>query len=134
MKHKVTVGVFAVILDKDDRILLCHRTDRDLWNLPGGGLEKGESPWAGVKREVKEETGLDVQITKLLGVYSKLEEEEILFQFECEVNGGELTLNEEADQLEYFSLNEIPENTSKRQIERLHDYFDNRNKLHMRVQ
>ncbi len=134
MKCKFTIGVFAVILDKDDRILLCHRTDYDLWNLPGGGLEKGESPWNGVKREVKEETGLDVEITELVGIYSRIDKDEVIFQFKCEVTGGELTLNDEADKLEYFSLTEIPKNTSPNQVARLQDYFDNRDKLHMRVQ
>ena len=51
-----TIGVFAIIFDDKNRILFCHRRDHDLWNLPGGRLEKGEAPWKGVIREVKEET------------------------------------------------------------------------------
>jgi len=43
-----TIGVFAIILDESRRVLLCHRRDFDLWNLPGGGLERGESPQDGV--------------------------------------------------------------------------------------
>ena len=39
-----TVGSFAVIFDKEDRVLLSHRTDLDIWNLPGGGVENGELP------------------------------------------------------------------------------------------
>ena len=49
-----TIGVFAIILDTNKKILLCHRRDYDLWNLPGGGLEDFESPTNAVKREVKE--------------------------------------------------------------------------------
>jgi len=51
---KFTIGVFAVIFNKKKEILLCHRRDYDLWNLPGGGVEKGESPWQAVARETKE--------------------------------------------------------------------------------
>lgn len=36
---------FAIIFDKRNKIILCHRRDYDLWNLPGGGLKEGESPW-----------------------------------------------------------------------------------------
>jgi ADP-ribose pyrophosphatase YjhB (NUDIX family) len=41
--HRLNIGVFAIIFDDKKRILFCHRTDRDLWNLPGGALEKGEA-------------------------------------------------------------------------------------------
>lgn len=52
------IGVFATITDSEGRVLLVHRTDCDWWCQPGGGLEHGESPWQGVVREVREETGL----------------------------------------------------------------------------
>ncbi len=45
MNHDTfNIGVFAIIFDRKKRILFCHRTDCDLWNLPGGALEKGEAP------------------------------------------------------------------------------------------
>lgn len=118
-----TIGVFAIILDENNRILLCHRTDRDLWNLPGGGLEKGETPWQGVKREVKEEVGLDVEVMKLKGIYSKTFKDEIVFTFVCKRVGGSLTLSDEADKIKYFGINEIPVNTVQRHIERIKDFF-----------
>ncbi|MFA5994556.1 MAG: NUDIX domain-containing protein, partial [Parcubacteria group bacterium] len=71
MKQAFTIGVFGIIRDEKNRVLLVLRQDYDLWNLPGGGLEKGESPWQGVVREVKEETGLDVEVVRLAGIYSK---------------------------------------------------------------
>ena len=134
MKNKFTIGAFGIIVDKENRILLVHRNDYDLWNLPGGGLDSGESPWAGVIREVKEETGLDVKVSKLLGVYSKPEKDEIVFNFECKVVGGKLTLNEEARDLKYFALQEIPENTSPKQVERIKDYYQDNDQLVMKIQ
>ena len=68
-----TLGAFAIIFDAESRVLLCHRRDMDAWNLPGGGVERGELPTEAVLREVKEETGLDAAIVRLLGVYGKVD-------------------------------------------------------------
>ncbi len=62
------IGVFATITDGEGRVLLVHRTDCDWWCQPGGVLERGEAPWAGVAREVREETGLEVTGERLAGV------------------------------------------------------------------
>jgi ADP-ribose pyrophosphatase YjhB (NUDIX family) len=119
------VGVFAAIFNDQNQVLLCHRNDYDLWNLPGGGLESDESPWDGVVREVKEETGLDVKVTRLAGIYHKPQKQEIVFQFICEIIGGEITLNDEADKINYFSIADIPKNTSPKQVMRIHDILEN---------
>jgi mutator protein MutT len=116
------IGAFAIIA-QNDKILLCHRRDKDLWNLPGGKVEDGESPWEGVMREVKEEIGVDVSVNKLLGIYFKTEQNEIVFSFECSVKNGEPILSDEADEIKFFSLEEIPANTAPRQVERIKDYL-----------
>lgn len=116
-----TVGVFAIIFDDQQRVLLCHRRDYDLWNLPGGTMEKGESPWQGVIREVKEETGLDVEVERLLGVYSKPDKGDIVFSFLCKIVRGASTLTDEADQIEYFEFAQLPANTVPKQVERIQD-------------
>ena len=67
---KITrIGGYAVI-QNEGSILLCQLTRSRLWTLPGGGLEFGESPVDAMIREVKEETGFDVEQTALLGVNS----------------------------------------------------------------
>jgi len=50
-----TIGAFAFIFDEQGRILLCHRRDLNVWNLPGGGVESGELPTEAVVREVRED-------------------------------------------------------------------------------
>jgi len=121
MKNIFAISSFGIIFDQENKILLCHRRDYDLWNLPGGTMEPGESPWECVLREVKEETGLNVEIKKLIGIYNKPKKNEICFSFICSIISGSLTLNDEADKLEYFSIKDIPANTSIKQIERMKD-------------
>lgn len=129
-----SIGAFAIILDEKRRVLLCHRRDYDLWNLPGGGVEKGEAPWQGCIREVAEEVGLEVEVDRLVGVYSKPERDEVVFAFVCVIIGGELTTSDEADQIEYFALEQIPRNTSPKQVERIRDALEGRKEPVMRVQ
>lgn len=128
-KATFTVGAFTLIFDDKNRILLCHRRDYDFWNLPGGGLEKGEAPWDGAVREVKEETGLDVEIKDLVHVSNHPKKNDIVFLFTCKVVGGEITLNDEADKIEYFALEKIPHNTSPRHVLRIKDVLKNPNKV-----
>ena len=134
MKARFTVGIFGIIFDPQQRVLLCHRRDYDLWNLPGGGLEAGESPWGGLVREVKEETGLIVEISRLTGIYSKHDRSEIVFAFVCSVVSGKITLNDEADKIEYFALEKITVNTSLKQVERIKDALKNQERTIFKVQ
>lgn len=134
MKSQFTIGVFGIIFDKQKRVLLCHRCDQDLWNLPGGGLESGESPGDGVRREIKEESGLDTEIVSLAGVYSKPDKNEVVLSFVCKIIGGKITLNDEADKIEYFEVNKFPPNTSQKQVERIKDAISNPDKITYKVQ
>lgn len=60
----------AVVLpDAQGRILLCLHSDKQIWVTPGGLIEPGEQPAAAAVRETMEETGLEVQVTGILGVY-----------------------------------------------------------------
>lgn len=54
------------------KILLTKREDFETWILPSGGVEDGESIAQAAIRETKEETGLDVELTRLVGIYSRL--------------------------------------------------------------
>lgn len=121
-----SIGAFAIIWDLSGRVLLCHRRDMDAWNLPGGGVESGELPTEAAVREAREETGLEVTIDRLVGVYGKAEKDELVFSFVCRIVGGELQETDEADACRFFSLSEIPHNTSPKQIERIHDALKDR--------
>jgi len=113
---KFEVGVHAVIFDDQERILLGHRRDMDLWDLPGGGLEPGELPTEGVIRETEEETGLDVEVERLflLGVTP---DSLMGFVFYCHVVGGEISTTDETDVVAFFARNELPEMITPRKQE-----------------
>lgn len=129
-----TTGAFAIIFDDNERILLSHRRDIDMWNLPGGRVETGEMPWEAVIRETREETGLDVTIERLVGVYGKAEKDELVFAFLCRSAGGGLTPTDEADEHRYFSVDQIPPNTLPKQVERIHDALLSADSLILRRQ
>ena len=129
MKTQFTIGVFGIIFNEKQEILLCHRTDYDLWNLPGGGLENGEAPWEGVIREIKEETGLDAEVIRLAGVYNKPKNNNLAFSFICRYKAGEITLNNESDQIAYFPFDKFPYNIVPKQLERIKDAIENPNEI-----
>lgn len=115
---RIRPGFSAAIFDEArKKVLLQRRADNGRWSLPGGGMEPGESAAETCVREVLEETGLQISVRRLVGVYTDphfvIEYADgnrwqiVAFHFEAEVTGGELTLNEETKELAYFSLREI---------------------------
>ncbi len=100
------VGVGAVVVD-DGRVLLVRRGSEPLrghWTLPGGALEVGESLAEGVVREVKEETGLEVEPIELIEVLDRIHREGervryhyVIADYLCRVMGGELQAASDAD-------------------------------------
>ena len=116
-----SIGAFVIILDECERTLLCHRRDMDVWNLPGGGVESGELPTEAAIRETREETGLDVALDRLVGVYGKTDKDELVFAFAAHATGGHLSTTDEADACAYFCLQSIPHNTIPKHVERIND-------------
>jgi 8-oxo-dGTP pyrophosphatase MutT (NUDIX family) len=68
--NSIAVAVSAFIQDDDGRILMIRRTDNDLYSIPGGQLELGETLAEAAVREVREETGIECEITGVIGLYS----------------------------------------------------------------
>ncbi len=115
------IGVNALIFDSEGRILLGHRRDINWWNLPGGGMEAGETVDEAVRREVYEETGLEVKVEQLVGVYSKPQKQEVVLTFLCHPIGGTLRATEEARENRYFAPGSLPHNILPKHRQRIED-------------
>src|SRR4029453_2402434 len=68
--NSIVPAASAVVTNDAGELLLQRRSDNDLWALPGGTMDVGERIAETVVREVREETGLDVEVTGIVGVYS----------------------------------------------------------------
>ncbi|MFF8900050.1 NUDIX domain-containing protein [Streptomyces lydicus] len=110
--NSLVVAASAVVTDGEGRILLQRRRDNDLWALPGGGMEMTDSLPGTAVREVKEETGLDVEITGLVGTYTDprhviaYTDGEVRRQFNvcftARVTGGRLAISDESTELRFI--------------------------------
>jgi ADP-ribose pyrophosphatase YjhB (NUDIX family) len=109
--NSIVPSVTAIVLDTEGALLLVHKTDNNLWALPGGGVDLGESVSDAVVREVKEETGLDVEVTDLVGVYTNprhviaYDDGEVRQQFSLcfrtRLLGGQLATSSETSEVEF---------------------------------
>ncbi|MCP5097545.1 MAG: NUDIX domain-containing protein [Chloroflexi bacterium] len=101
-----------VAIIQDGKILLTKRQDFEVWCLPGGHVDPGESVAYAAKREAVEETGLTVELTRFIGLYSRLGGEHTihLSLFAAEPVGGVLNPQlEEVLELAYFAPDALPE-------------------------
>lgn len=110
MTSPYTVWAFWIVLNEKKQVLLVLRNDIPFRNLPWGQLEDKESPRDAVIREVKEETGLQVKIDRLVGVYAKNDKNDVVFLFTCSVISWELTLNAEAKDFCWSDFDTLPLN------------------------
>ncbi|MGL5002349.1 MAG: NUDIX domain-containing protein [Casimicrobium sp.] len=129
------VSVTAFMLDARGYVLLQRRSDNGFWNMPGGGLELGENFETAVKREVFEETGLEVEVLRLIGVYSDPSITVMTYPdgrclqyvsslFECRVIQGALRVDHESLELGWFDPLALPEPFSPNHVTRLRDALD----------
>ncbi|EEK74965.1 MULTISPECIES: NUDIX hydrolase [Bacillus] len=94
--------VYALIHDSEkDKILMVHNVEQNVWSLPGGAVEKGETLEQALVREVKEEIGLTATLSGLVAINEKFFEEKghhaLFFTFRANVVTGELGAEDEGE-------------------------------------
>jgi 8-oxo-dGTP pyrophosphatase MutT (NUDIX family) len=109
--------VVAIVTNDDGRVLMIHKTDNNKWALPGGGHEPGESIADTVVREVKEETGYDVEVETITGTYTNprhvmaYDDGEVRQQFSiafrARLIGGQKRTSDESSEVEWLTPQQI---------------------------
>jgi 8-oxo-dGTP diphosphatase len=108
-RPRFRAAVAAVIFNEQGQILLFKHTYRKFeWGLPAGGLEHREQPIDAVKREFFEETGMQIQVEKLLTVISAREDDHLSTIYLCEIVDGQFKPSHEISEMKYFHINDLP--------------------------
>lgn len=115
--------VAVALFDESRRILLVRQEyGHRLWSLPGGAVERQESPVAAAVRETAEETGLAVEISGLIGIYAAPERDMLSLLFRGEVvESGTWQPTSEIAEIGFFAMDQLPEPMSDRMHQRIDD-------------
>jgi ADP-ribose pyrophosphatase YjhB (NUDIX family) len=109
VRPKYRVAVAAMVFDERGRILLFKHTYRKFeWGIPAGSLEYGEQPEIAVAREFLEETGMYIQVERLLLAESAPGDRHVSLIYLCKISGGAFRQSAEISEMEYFDINDLP--------------------------
>ena len=133
--HKpiMVTAIVCIIYDKEKGLLFEKRTDNGMWCVPGGAIELGESLEEALKREVKEETSLDVFNPKMVDVKASVHliypnEDEVYYTdvvYVVEEYEGELNPDSESEELVWYPIDNIPDNIMPTQIDYINNFIKN---------
>ncbi|MFF5054720.1 NUDIX hydrolase [Micromonospora sp. NPDC000663] len=125
--NRIVVAVTVFVQDRQGQVLLIQRTDNDLWALPGGAQDFGEAITDTAVRETREETGIEVEVAEIVGIYSdprhlvEYSDGEVRQQFSicfrAQYLSGDPTTSDESSSVVWIArdeLNRLPMHTSMR--------------------
>lgn len=133
--NSIVPSVNVIVTDDQDRILMIRRSDNDNWAVPGGAIDLGESLTQAAIRETKEETGIDCEITGLVGIYTDpkhvihyTSDGEVRQEFSILLTGravsGEPTPSDESTEVHWLARDELNLNSMDRSMRlRLEQYL-----------
>lgn len=112
--NSIKPAAAVAVFDGDGRILLLRRKDNDKWTMPGGTMDFGESLAQCAVREVREETGFDIEISGLIGTYTDPNvliaysdgeiRQEFTLVYAAKIKSGELTIDDESKEAVWWSI------------------------------
>ena len=117
--NSIVPSVTAIVTNDVGELLLVHKTDNNLWALPGGGMDPGESIAQAAVRETKEETGMDIEVAGIVGLYTNphhviaYDDGEVRQQFSVcfttQLLGGQISTSSETSEVEFVPLERLDE-------------------------
>ena len=115
---RFTVTAGAIVFNNSGQVLLLKHRFRagSGWGLPGGFLEAGEQPLDALRRELREEIGMEIKDVEVFAARSFRKPQQVEVLFRCRANGSPQPRNVEVELAEWFSLNSLPEGLPKDQI------------------
>ncbi len=134
------VAVAALIINDENKILIIRRGNepgKGLWSIPGGVVELGEHLYQALRREVKEETGLEITPLELLDVFEVLDYDSsgnlryhyIIIDYIAKSSGGVLKASTDASEVKWVSLNDINSYNITRSLRTLLDRHQHKLKM-----
>ena len=140
--NSIVPSVTAIVPSERGEILLVHKTDNNLWALPGGGMDVGEYMADTVVREVREETGIEVEVTGVVGIYTNpahvmaYDDGEVRQQcsicFTTKMLGGRLRTSSETSEVRFVQPSELHALRIHPSMRlRIDHYFERRSQLYI---
>lgn len=109
VRPRFRVAVAAIIFNEQGRILLFKHTYRKFeWGIPAGGLEHYEQPADAIVREFFEETGMQIEVQRLLMAESAKEDRHVSLIYLCKIVSGTFKASHEISEMKYFDVNDLP--------------------------
>ena len=134
--NSLVPSVNVVVVNDAGDILMIRRTDNDNWAVPGGAIDLGESVGQAAVRETREESGIECEITGIVGIYSDPKHvilytsngearQEFSIVLTARPQGGQPTPSSESSEVRWVHVSEIREYTMDRSMRiRINDYLD----------
>jgi ADP-ribose pyrophosphatase YjhB (NUDIX family) len=131
--YRHSVSVAGVVTDERGRVLLVRRADNDEWEPPGGVVERDEDLLSALAREVREESGYQVQLGRLTGVYKNMERGIVALVFRCTVAAGSPHTSRETTAVRWAEPDELHRLVGERLGVRIEDALADRSDVAVRA-